>query len=91
MGERTAVVAGIMSHRVAATRGAGVAVPVETFLPAEDLQVRHDAPVHTAAALMLAELVTALPVVDDDGRVVGVVTWSDIVAHVAGQPPDPRP
>ena len=43
------------------------------------------APVRRAAEVMVVELVDALPVVDDDGRVVGVVTWSDIVAMVAGQ------
>jgi CBS domain-containing protein len=42
------------------------------------------APVRDAAELMVVELVDALPVVDDDGRVVGVVTWGDIVAMVAG-------
>ena len=48
-------------------------------------RVHHAAPVREAAALMVCELVDALPVVDDDGRVIGVVTWSDIVAMVAGQ------
>ena len=44
-------------------------------------------PVRRAAEVMVVELVDALPVVDDDGRVVGVVTWSDIVAMVAGRAP----
>lgn len=48
-------------------------------------RVHHEAPVRRAAEVMVLELVDALPVVDDTGRVVGVVTWSDIVAMVAGQ------
>jgi acetoin utilization protein AcuB len=47
------------------------------------LRVPRDAPVRRAAELMVDELVDALPVTDDDGRVVGVVTWSDIVRLVA--------
>jgi acetoin utilization protein AcuB len=34
---------------------------------------------------MLDDLVDALPVADASGRVVGVVTWSDLVAHLAGR------
>ncbi len=47
-------------------------------------RVRRDATVREAAEVMLAELVDALPVVDTDGRVVGLLTWTDIVALVAG-------
>lgn len=47
-------------------------------------RVHHEASVRRAAELMVVELVDALPVVDDDGHVVGVLTWSDIVAAVAG-------
>ncbi|MGZ4448230.1 MAG: CBS domain-containing protein [Nocardioides sp.] len=55
--------------------------------------VHHQDTVRRAAQVMLDELVDALPVVDDDGRVVGVLTWSDIVATVAGThlAPTPRP
>ncbi|MFC4783411.1 CBS domain-containing protein [Nocardioides sp. MAHUQ-72] len=48
-------------------------------------RVHQAEPVRNAAQVMVLELVDALPVVDDDGRVVGVVTWSDIVAMVAGR------
>ena len=47
------------------------------------LRVHRDAPVRRAAELMVDELVDALPVVDDIGHVVGIVTWSDIVRLVA--------
>ncbi|GCD91293.1 HPP family protein [Nocardioides sp. LS1] len=52
---------------------------------AERPRVHRDASVRDAASVMLDALVDALPVVDDSGRVVGVVTWSDIVALVAGR------
>ena len=47
------------------------------------LRVRAEDPVRRAARLMVEELVDALPVVDDAGRVIGIVSWSDIVAMVA--------
>ena len=47
------------------------------------LRVHVRAPVREAAQVMLVDLVDALPVVDDSGRVVGIVTWTDIVAMVA--------
>lgn len=43
------------------------------------LWVHHAAPLSTAAALMLRGAVDALPVVDDGGTVVGIVTGSDLV------------
>ncbi len=58
---------------------------VADHVPASQPRVHQAAPVRKAAEAMIVELVDALPVVDDDGRVVGVVTWSDIVAMVAGQ------
>ena len=54
-------------------------------------RVQRTAPVREAAQVMLNELVDALPVVDDHGRVVGVVTWTDILAMVAGRHLGPRP
>lgn len=49
------------------------------------LRVHESDPVRRAAEVMVNGLVDALPVVDDDGQVVGVVTWSDIIAMVARQ------
>ena len=48
-------------------------------------RVGPDDDIRRAAELMLEELVDAVPVADRTGRVVGIVTWSDIVAHVAGE------
>jgi CBS domain-containing protein len=58
---------------------------VGEHVPVHQPRVHHGEPVRRAAEVMVVELVDALPVVDDDGRVVGVVTWSDIVAMVAGE------
>ncbi|MDI3298468.1 MAG: CBS and ACT domain-containing protein [Bacillota bacterium] len=49
--------------------------PVETVGPEE--------PVEEAAALMLARKVSALPVVNDAGELVGIVTTSDLLRHLA--------
>ncbi|WP_028645130.1 CBS domain-containing protein [Nocardioides sp. URHA0020] len=52
------------------------------ILPQDDLR--------TAAGAMLEALVDAVLVTERSGRVVGVLTWSDVVAHVAGYS-RPRP
>lgn len=56
---------------------------VGDLVPSRRPRLHRDATVRRAAEAMLLELVDALPVVDDAGRVVGIVTWSDIVALVA--------
>ena len=49
--------------------------------------VRQDAPVETAAELLAARQVTALPVIDADGALVGMVSEGDLLWHRV--PPDP--
>jgi CBS domain-containing protein len=53
---------------------------------------RHDAPVESAAELMTTHQVTALPVLDGDGRLIGMVSDSDLLWHrvPAGPHGDPR-
>jgi CBS domain-containing protein len=46
-------------------------------------RVHHSAAVPVAAEIMLQLAVDGLPVVDDDGRVVGIVTGSDLVRSLA--------
>jgi acetoin utilization protein AcuB len=46
-------------------------------------QVHHSAAVPVAAEIMLQFAVDGLPVVDDNGRVVGIVTGSDLVRSLA--------
>jgi acetoin utilization protein AcuB len=43
------------------------------------------ASMHAAASVMLSYSVDALGVLEPDGRLVGILTWSDIVAMVAGR------
>lgn len=50
-------------------------VPLVSVLP-------HDPPM-TAARVMAANAVEAVPVVDDDGRLAGIITESDIVRWLA--------
>lgn len=38
--------------------------------------------IRRAAQVMLEELVDAMPVADAAGRVIGIVTWTDLVSHV---------
>jgi len=49
----------------------------------DGLRVHPADPARRAAEVMVNGLVDALPVVDDGGHVVGIVTWSDIIAMVA--------
>lgn len=51
----------------------------------EPARVHPDDDLPRAAEVMLDALVDAIVVADETGRVVGVVTWADIVAHVAGR------
>lgn len=52
---------------------------------AEPARVHPDDGLPRAAEVMLDALVDAIVVADETGRVLGVVTWADLVAHVAGR------
>lgn len=45
----------------------------------EMVTIRHDATVEEATALILEENISALPVVSADGKIVGIVTTSDLL------------
>jgi acetoin utilization protein AcuB len=55
--------------------------------------VRRGEDIRVAADLMLDRMVEAVLVTDGTNRVIGIVTWSDLVAHVArdGERRDPVP
>ena len=57
--------------------------PVADVMHAAVTCVRTDTELRDVAAAMIRECAGALPVVDDDGRPIGIVTCSDVVAAVA--------
>lgn len=61
------------------------AVKVGEFSPKLVVTVREDAPLADAARLMAQHAVRRLPVVDDKGRLVGVIASDDIVRLVVGE------
>jgi CBS domain-containing protein len=54
---------------------------VANFMTRKVVTVRPDTPVLTAARLMLERKISGLPVVDDAGCVVGIVTEHDLLRH----------
>lgn len=56
---------------------------VSEWMTTDIRTVSTDEPVADAADLMLAENISHLPVVDDDGAVVGILSMTDIVADRA--------
>lgn len=85
--DRDRAVLGILTVEQAMTALASGLTPVRLVgdhVPAPGARVRATDSVRHAASVMLNAVVDALPVVADDGRVVGVVTWSDILTSVAG-------
>ncbi|HXF72561.1 MAG TPA: CBS domain-containing protein [Actinomycetota bacterium] len=62
---------------------AGRKVTVREAMTTAVRAVRPDAPIAEAAALMVRSGVNRLPVVDAEGRPVGIVTRDDVVAAVA--------
>lgn len=66
---------GMSEQGMAGPVGDQVVVVPERVAPTDDIR--------RAIEVMLDEVVAALPVIED-GRAVGVLTWSDVVAHVSG-------
>jgi CBS domain-containing protein len=56
---------------------------VRDLITAPALHLSPEASMHTAASVMMSYRVDAVGVLEPDGRLVGVLTWSDIVAMVA--------
>ena len=54
------------------------------------ITVREDASIHDVAAVLAAQRVSGLPVVDPDGALVGVISEADIIRKEAGQLSDAR-
>jgi CBS domain-containing protein len=56
---------------------------VRDLITSPPVQVSPDASMHTAASVMLSYSVDAVGVLEPDGRLVGLLTWSDIVEMAA--------
>lgn len=56
---------------------------IAEIMTREPLTIRADATVREAAQLMLSSKVSGLPVLDDAGAVIGIITESDIFRMVA--------
>jgi CBS-domain-containing membrane protein len=72
------IVAGALANPLARPRRR-----VADVMPARVHCVLADAPLRRAAEIMFAERTTAVPVVDDHMRIVGLVTDRDVVAAVS--------
>ena len=55
------------------------AVLVADIMTRDPVTVRQDQPAHLAAAIMLDRKIGSLPVVDDDGHLIGLVTQTDFL------------
>lgn len=56
---------------------------VRDLITTPALHLSPESSMHTAASVMLSYCVDAVGVLEPDGRLVGVLTWADIVAMVA--------
>ncbi len=56
---------------------------IRTIMSTDVVSVKRDTPVREVVELLVAHDVTGLPVVDDDGTLVGIVTEKDIMGLLA--------
>jgi CBS domain-containing protein len=52
---------------------------IEEIMTRDVITVRPTTPIHTAARLMVEHRVSGLPVVDDDGKLVGIISDGDLI------------
>src|SRR5207302_5903586 len=64
---------------------AGAALPVLEVMRREVRVVTGDTPIPEAIALMIEHKYGALPVVDADGRLIGILTETDFLLHLYQQ------
>lgn len=81
--------AGMVTDRDLAIRGMGEGrpadVPVELVMTRDVVSVPLHADVDDLVSLMAEHCIRRVPVVDDQGRPAGVVTFDDVLRHVASQ------
>jgi acetoin utilization protein AcuB len=62
--------------------------PVESVMSSTPHVIGPDAPISDAARLLVSRHINALPVVEDDGSVVGIITSVDCLLAALEQPAD---
>ncbi len=45
--------------------------------------IESDAPLDKAALIMLDSNISSLPIISENGELIGIITWKDLVAHCA--------
>ncbi|MEE2663798.1 MAG: CBS domain-containing protein [Myxococcota bacterium] len=65
------------------------AVEIARVMSSPPITIEQAAPVSEAARQMAERKIGCLPVVDETGRFVGLVTETDLLRHFAGLPPAP--
>lgn len=70
--------------RMATAERSPSAVTVDEFATNEIVTTTPEADVRDAADLLREHDISHLPVVDDDGRLTGIVTTTDVAAYVSG-------
>jgi len=59
----------------------GTDVPVEQFMTRDVVTINGDDSIQTAAARMITNSISHLPVVDDDDEILGMLSTTDITAY----------
>lgn len=80
-------VVGIVAHRdllLAAANFGPTAVPVGEIMKAPPVCISEDADIKEAARLLLVNHIGSLPVLDDDDKLIGIITETDIFKIMAG-------
>ncbi len=70
--------------RMAADRGSPAERSVGEYMTRDIVTATPDTAVNDAAELMVEHGISHLPVVEDDGRLTGIVTTTDVAAYVSG-------
>lgn len=84
-------IVGLLTDRdiaLAIGRGSAPDTPVDRVCIHSVLTIGTDADVHDAAALMASKGVWRLPVIDDSGRPVGMLTLNDVLGYLAQETQD---
>ncbi|ACY19316.1 CBS domain-containing protein [Haliangium ochraceum] len=82
--DRQGLLLGILSHRDVLAAGDGLDLPVSEYMAEDLVTVGPEVAAHEAAYLILRYAIGSVPVVDDDGHLVGIVTQTDFVRAAYG-------